>query len=148
MKILKKFLTLEEIVELITFFKGIPSWEVTRKGVKAYDFAPCSSGPIGMISKALKELDEDNCKFYDSFFLNYTNGCKIPWHKDQRSKQRMNVCLIRPESGGILYIENEKVELDVGDAVIFHPSIENHCVDEVKGQRLIWSVGRTSDKGR
>ena len=43
--------------------------------------------------------------------------------------------------GGELFVDGAKIELAVGDAVLFFPDQEVHEVTIVSGQRLMFSVG-------
>lgn len=56
---------------------------------------------------------------------------------------RCNVMTRKPEFGGDLYINDNKIEINIGDLHCYLPSTMEHYVTEVKGQtsRVLWMFG-------
>ncbi len=148
MHLLKKFLTEEDVRDLLHVWEDERAfgWNLHR-AEKNYRFAPCLGAPIHLSERALAALPErEELKYEDSFFIHYGNGGMTRPHKDTRTGLRLNALLITPKFGSLV-ISDRVVFMEVGDAVVFEPNIEEHQVTTVKGERLIWSVGRAKTPG-
>lgn len=69
-------------------------------------------------------------------------------HRDPRNFHglatlRCNVMTQKPQNGGVLYLEDTKVELDEGDLHCYLASEHTHNVTEVQGSlpRILWMFG-------
>ena len=76
------------------------------------------------------------------------NGGDVYEHCDPRSDKgwttfRCNVMTQAPEDGGKLYIEDELIDLKVGDLHCYYASEQKHYVTEVEGNtpRVLWMFG-------
>ena len=76
------------------------------------------------------------------------DGGDVHIHRDPRNfpklaTLRCNVMTQKPESGGVLHIENEAVEIDVGDLHCYLVSEHPHYVTTVSGEipRILWMFG-------
>lgn len=148
MYLLKRFLDEEDIRDLLQVWEDERAfgWNLHR-AEKNYRFAPCLGAPIHLSQRAFAILPQkDELRYEDSFFIHYGNGGMTRPHKDARSGLRLNALLLAPKFGALV-INNREVPMEVGDAVVFEPNIEEHQVTTVKGERLIWSVGRTKTPG-
>ena len=80
---------------------------------------------------------EGECPGHDCYLLCYRDGAYVPLHKDDATygfrHRRLNAIVRAPESGGVLMIDGEIVDLRSGDA--------EHSVSPVVGERLVFSVG-------
>ncbi len=48
-----------------------------------------------------------------------------------------------PDDGGILYVDGNQIDINVGDLHCYYPSEHPHFVTEVKGKtpRILWMFG-------
>jgi hypothetical protein len=132
------FLSPVEVSFLVSLWKRTPG-----KRVRDYQFHGCQA-PVDLTFRTLDLLTSASpeAKFLDSFFIHYLPNFGIAPHVDARSWSRVNVLLIKPPLGGQLIIEGEVQDMDVGDAVVFEPRLQEHMVTPVvEGERLIWSLG-------
>ena len=71
----------------------------------------------------------------DCYLLRAGPGVLIPPHVDAAKPgfehHRLNVALSDEHEGGDVTIEGAKVELHLGDALVFRPDIQLHAVSEV-----------------
>lgn len=97
-------------------------------------------------SKILLGIDPTN-EFWDAYLLYYPTGAFIPKHRDEASvvgmkHYRLNALVTLPKNGGIFIADDEVVNWDIGDAVLFKPDCVIHEVTRIEdGERLVWSVG-------
>lgn len=143
MDLIRKLMSTQEVERLLLIWEQerVIGWLIDRE-VKKCHFTPCLNEEFK--AKALLYLPQaryDELTYVDSFFIYYTDGDKTEPHMDGRSGKRINVLLKKPEEG-VLRISDRDVPMEVGDAVVFYPDKELHEVTPVKGERLIWSVGR------
>jgi hypothetical protein len=76
------------------------------------------------------------------------NGGDVHSHRDPRSSNgdicyRCNVMTQEPDEGGILYVDDQPVNINVGDLHCYYASEQTHYVTEVKGStpRILWMFG-------
>lgn len=112
--------------------------------------------------KAIDDLSERIVKFVgiqnypviknhgnDGVVVNYTiDGGDIYKHKDQKSIEgfatlRCNILTQKSENGGDLYIEDNKIDIGVGDLHCYLASEHEHWVTKVEGNtpRIMWMFG-------
>jgi len=150
-RILKKFVTLEEYFALEGLWRGaasLHSWPVTSTPGRSrhYTFTASMYHSKELEARCLKLLPRntgDGLHYVDAFFLYYLPGDHVEVHTDARTGHRLNVLLTRPEEGGELVIGGKGVNWSPTDAVVFRPDREPHEVRKVlQGVRLVWSIGR------
>jgi len=80
--------------------------------------------------------------------VSYTlNGGDTYEHVDPKEDAlevlRCNVLTGKPTEGGELFVNKEKIDLDVGDLHCYLASTVEHCVTETKGDtpRILWMFG-------
>lgn len=101
----------------------------------------------GILDKALKILDAEK---YDCYILRYPSGSFVPCHRDDvqlgLKHFRLNA-IITEAVGGELTIEDRKIHLLPGDAIIFRPDALTHSVSKITtGTRYVFSVGTVKEK--
>jgi hypothetical protein len=159
MRIVKEFLSAQNIRDLVTF-AAQATFQSGRQGT-GYEKVELGWGvdQAREISECLypqfRELQViSECAFplvgtlvgTDCWLLRYLEGSSIPPHVDEVSSglehYRFNALIQAPEEGGQLWVSGKPVPLEVGDAYVFRPDVEQHWVDVIKrGTRLVWSVG-------
>lgn len=81
----------------------------------------------------------------DVIFLKYPEGGGIGPHKDKHlhgRHLRCGILLQRPQMGGVLFIGNEEVLMEPGDAVIYRADEAEHWVTTaIQGERYLLTVG-------
>jgi 2OG-Fe(II) oxygenase superfamily len=127
------------------------SWQPDRQEVSELRSTPLGSPRQlaaivrGPIDRALALLGVPFDELWDVYLIRYPDGAHIPEHLDPaqhgRRHRRINAMVAPPISGGELVIAGARFELAVGDAVVFEPDRELHCVTPVVGTRLVFSVG-------
>lgn len=119
-------------------------WKSGRQGT-GYDILPLPRVRAGAIERALARIGTPYEDYWDVYLIRYRDGSHIPPHTDDaqhgRRHRRLNALLERATAGGELTIAGARVELAVGDAVLFDPDREVHEVARVVGSRLLFSVG-------
>ena len=75
-------------------------------------------------------------------------GGDVTEHCDLRAENdwvtyRCNVMTQSPDSGGILYVDGNEVDINVGDLHCYYPSEHSHFVTKVTGEtpRILWMFG-------
>jgi hypothetical protein len=75
-------------------------------------------------------------------------GGNVTEHCDLRSEDnwvtyRCNIITQAPDSGGILYVDGNPVDISVGDLHCYYPSEHAHYVTDVEGEtpRILWMFG-------
>jgi hypothetical protein len=143
MKVLQGFLSHGEVenLKLLWVEHLVGGWAVG--GDRKYEIVPIEFPPLCLLDKTLPELPKKPGLIYvESFFIHYGNGGYTMPHTDFRTGHRINILLVAPEEGELV-INGLPVPMKVGDGVVFEPDTEMHEVTPIKGERLIWSVGRT-----
>jgi len=129
-------------------------WTAGRQGT-GYDILPLrdvaafsslvARGRAGARARGLAKLGTPFEDCWDTYLIRYQDGSSIPAHTDAaqhgRRHRRINAVLEHAARGGELFVDGAKIELAVGDAVLFFPDQEVHEVTIVSGQRLMFSVG-------
>lgn len=125
-------------------------WKPGRQGT-GYDILPLRDvaelAPLvaPLIARALSRLGTPYEDFWDCYLIRYLDGSSIPKHTDaaqhERRHRRINAVLEQARTGGELFVDGAKIDLAVGDAVLFFPDQEVHEVTQVGGSRLLFSVG-------
>ena len=143
MTILRAFLSPSEIAELVAL-AGSPGWKPGRQGT-GYDILPLPRAREGLVARALVHVGEPFQDYWDVYLIRYADGSFIPPHTDDaqhgRRHRRLNALLVAPRAGGELTIAGTRVDLALGDAVVFDPDRDVHAVTRVDGERLLFSVG-------
>jgi hypothetical protein len=82
----------------------------------------------------------------DTIFLKYGFGGYMNPHFDKTGEGqhvRLGILLRDPYVGGILYVNEEPVQMRAGDAVIYRADLVEHRVSRVKeGQRFLLTIGQ------
>ncbi len=139
------FLSSDEIVELCAHAAS-DGWTAGRQGT-GYDILPLRDVAAfsTLVARGLSKLGTPFEDYWDTYLIRYQDGSSIPPHTDAarhgRRHRRINAVLEQATSGGELYVDGAKIELAVGDAVLFFPDQEVHAVTVVSGRRLLFSVG-------
>lgn len=75
-------------------------------------------------------------------------GGNVTEHRDLRSDNgwvtyRCNVMTQSADSGGILYVDGNPIDINVGDLHCYYPSEQVHSVTDVEGNtaRILWMFG-------
>ena len=125
---------------------GTPNWQPGRQNT-GYEKLPLRDrfAALPLVVRSAREVGVHD-DFWDCYILRYPDKGFIPPHVDQetmghKKHARLNAVLQSPKAGGILKIENEVVELEELDAVLFYPGFSVHEVSPVEGERLLWSLG-------
>ncbi len=121
-------------------------WKPGRQGTgSGYDILPLPRVHVGAIERALARIGTPYEDCWDVYLICYGNGSYIPLHTDDaqhgRRHRRLNALLERATAGGELTIAGARIDLAIGDAVLFEPDREVHEVAHVVGSRLLFSVG-------
>ena len=144
--LLPAFLSPAEVAELRLRAGTATGWTAGRQGT-GYDILPLKSelASSDLVRRALARIGTPFEDYWDVYFIRYLDGAHIPEHVDaaQHGKRhrRINAVLAQAASGGELFVDGAKIELRVGDAVLFEPDLEVHAVTKVSGARLLFSVG-------
>lgn len=97
------------------------------------------------IIHARLEMGEEPVADGDAVFLKYPEGGSIMPHRDKHvlgKHLRCGILLQRPQMGGTLFIDNEEVCMNPGDAVIYRADEEEHWVTTVlQGERYLLAIG-------
>ena len=121
-------------------------WTAGRQGT-GYDILPLRDVAAfsSLVARGLEKLGTPFEDCWDTYLIRYQDGSSIPAHTDAaqhgRRHRRINAMLEHAARGGELFVDGAKIELAVGDAVLFFPDQEVHEVTIVSGQRLMFSVG-------
>lgn len=121
-------------------------WKPGRQGT-GYDILPLRDVPevAALVARGLAKLGTPFEDYWDTYLIRYVDGASIPPHVDEaqhgRRHRRINAVLEQAEAGGELIVDGAPVALAVGDACLFFPDQERHEVTQVRGRRLLFSVG-------
>ncbi|MDX2087166.1 MAG: 2OG-Fe(II) oxygenase [Kofleriaceae bacterium] len=147
--LLRAYFSSDEVADLRARAAAASSGWTPGRQHTGYDILPLRDAmPIGhpYVARALALIGTPFEDYWDVYFIRYQPGAHIPPHIDAaqhgRRHRRLNAVLQDdPSGGGILFIDGIKVELGVGDAVLFSPDTEVHEVSRVDQPRLLFSVG-------
>jgi hypothetical protein len=155
-QVLPKFLSEAERHSLLTLIESATSgWEVGRQAT-GYDKFSLLQQHLSdqlpelvraLLSRTLEHLDRPPEGFYDVYLLRYSVGDLVPPHVDPPMFDgaihlRLNALITQAQRGGRLWLADEAISLETGDAVIFRPDALRHSVERVEaGTRYVWSVG-------
>jgi predicted 2-oxoglutarate/Fe(II)-dependent dioxygenase YbiX len=141
MIVLPAFLSAAEIAELLARDTG-DGWKPGRQGT-GYDTLPLARDALAY--RALAHVGTPFEDYWDVYLIRYRDGSHIPPHTDAaqhgRQHRRLNALLVAPQRGGELRIAGARVDLAIGDAVVFEPDRDQHQVSTVVGERVLFSVG-------
>jgi len=146
-EILRGFLSPTEVAELSARARAADGWTAGRQhtGYDILPLRPALAATSELVARALAQLGTPFEDYWDVYFIRYDDGAHIPPHTDaaQHGKRhrRLNAVLTQAPAGGELLIDGVRIDLAVGDAVLFHPDAEVHEVTKVGGPRLLFSVG-------
>ena len=124
-----------------------PEDEIDNAPAGAFVVVATHSHPLdfALIERALARIGTPYEDYWDVYLIRYRDGSHIPPHTDDaqhgRRHRRLNALLERATAGGELTIAGARIELAIGDAVLFEPDREVHDVARVVGSRLLFSVG-------
>jgi len=147
-EVLEAFLSPDEVAELRALAeRTTEGWKPGRQHT-GYDILPLRglmNRETPLVARGLARVGTPFEDFWDVYFIRYLDGAYIPPHTDPaehgRTHRRINAVLTQATKGGDLLVGGTKIDLRVGDAVLFSPSGEVHEVSEVHGPRLLFSVG-------
>jgi hypothetical protein len=146
-EVLRAFLSPDEVAALRAQASAMDGWTPGRQHT-GYDILPLRSimdRTAPLVTRGLALVGAPFEDYWDVYFIRYANGAHIPPHTDPaqhgRVHRRINAVLTQASEGGELMVAGITISLDVGDAVLFSPSGEEHSVSRVRGSRLLFSVG-------
>ena len=146
MAFLAGFLSEAEIAQALVHAATAVGFEPGRQGT-GYEKHPLApGGPLDpLVARLRGALPSDANDAWDAYLLRYRDGAYVPPHVDPiagGAHVRLNVLLRGGQEGsGGLYLGGDRVALLVGDAVRFRSDRVIHEVREVRGERLVLSVG-------
>ncbi len=148
--IIPYFLAPDEVQLLRIRADATTRWEFGRQGTgyEKSDMKPLLRGNTTfdtIAGRALHLLGPDDGN-WDMWLLRYPKGSCVPPHRDEAvfglRHKRINAMLTLPEYGGHFIADGERVDLRVGDAVMFYPDSVTHEVTKVvTDSRLVLSIG-------
>ncbi len=142
-EVLVGFLSAAEVAGLRAL-ESQAGWKPGRQAT-GYDILPLPRVREALVARALSHIGAPFEDFWDVYLIRYSDGSFIPPHRDPaehgRQHRRLNALLTPAHSGGDLTIDGHRIELAIGDAVLFEPDRETHEVSRVVGSRLLFSVG-------
>jgi predicted 2-oxoglutarate/Fe(II)-dependent dioxygenase YbiX len=146
--VLPGFLSAHEIAELRARAGEPDRWKPGRQGT-GYDIQPLRGelpeGAGTLVGRTLAQLGTPFGDYWDVYLIRYGDGSHIHKHVDDaqhgKRHRRINAVLTSATAGGELWIDDQRIDLAVGDAVRFFPDREVHEVTRVGGTRLLFSVG-------
>lgn len=119
-------------------------WKPGRQGT-GYDVLALPRVREPLVVRALARIGTPFEHYWDVYLIRYADGSHIPPHRDEaqhgRRHRRLNALLAAPRAGGVLSIDGTRIDLAIGDAVVFDPDRETHEVTRVAGTRVMFSVG-------
>lgn len=147
-EVLKAFLSPDEVAALRAQAEGATEGWTPGRQHTGYDILPLRSlmdRAAPLVARGLAQVGTPFEDYWDVYFIRYEDGAYIPPHTDPaehgRVHRRVNAVITQAAYGGQLIVGTRAIELVVGDAVLFSPSIEEHEVTRVRGTRLLFSVG-------
>lgn len=146
-ELLHQFLSPAEVIELQAMAAAATDGWAPGRQATGYDILPLRARLPGslVLARALAKIGTPFEDYWDAYFIRYLEGARIPPHVDPalhgKHHRRLNAVLTQAASGGELFVAGVRVDLAVGDAVLFSPDRETHEVTAVGGSRLLLSVG-------
>jgi predicted 2-oxoglutarate/Fe(II)-dependent dioxygenase YbiX len=147
-EVLQAFLSAAEVAELRAHAdRATTGWKPGRQqtGYDILALRDVMDRDAPLVARGLARIGVPFEDYWDVYFIRYEDGAYIPPHTDPaehgRIHRRINAVLLQGTGGGDLHVGGAKIELAVGDAVLFSPSSEIHEVSTVHGPRLLFSVG-------
>lgn len=141
-RLLPVWLNLDEVA-LLRGLSSTVEWTSGRQDtgyMKADIFNDGRFAPL--IERALDALGQP--ELYDASLIYYPVGSSIPPHTDPAIEGychvRFNV-VFASGRGGELYLDGQKLPLDLGDGYLFRPDAVEHQVNQALDPRYIFSVG-------
>lgn len=148
MRIIRRFLEpiqREYLVRLA--YDDYRIWTPGRRDT-GYEHTPIDDACLAsLVQRSLSCITSEEIVGHDIYLIRYKNGAHIPPHKDPPLMDglrhgRLNALLVVPIEGGVFMHGNLSPQpLELYDAVVFQPDVEEHSLTPVVGERLIWSVG-------
>jgi len=147
-EVLRGFLSPDEVAALRAQANATTDGWTPGRQHTGYDILPLRSvmdRTAPLVARGLAKVGTPFQDYWDVYFIRYLDGAYIPPHTDPaehgKTHRRINAVLTQAERGGELIVAGIKIDLAVGDAVLFSPSAEEHEVSTVHGPRLLFSVG-------
>ena len=112
-----------------------------REGWEYYTFVPqrmkCHFDKWPEFNEIKNNFLKKKAENYDvtGFFVRYDENTECLVHSDS-SVFSCVAFLQKPEQGGDLYVEGKKIDLDVGDIVMFHGADIHYAEPILKGQKF------------
>jgi hypothetical protein len=148
--VLASFLSDDEVAALRALAVTPDGWKPGRQH-SGYDILPLRGrlDVEALAGRALAQIGTPFEDYWDVYLIRYADGAHIPPHVDEaqhgKRHRRINAVLTAADAGGELWIDGAKIDLAVGDAVRFYSDREVHEVTQVRGSRLLFSVGAWID---
>ncbi len=147
-RFLPAFLSSAEVAELRVIIDSTTTgWKPGRQHT-GYEILPLRAQmprESPLVARALAQIGTPFEEFWDVYFIRYLDGACAPPHTDAakhgRTHRRINAVIAPAIHGGELIVEGARIDLAIGDAVLFSPCSELHEVTPVGGTRLLFSVG-------
>lgn len=140
----RQFIVPEDVVKFRNIAACSSGWHPGRQGT-GYDILSLKKMAGAPFDRARQLIGVQHDGAWDAYLIRYNDGSFIPPHRDDASfglrHRRLNVLVTAPISGGELLIGGILVSLAEGDGVMFHPNEDEHSVEPVVGERLLFSVG-------
>lgn len=147
---LPEFISPEDTVHLLEMALKRTMWLYHNPNGDVGVWFPEKSGEIDLVLEhaiihSRLAMEEPLVADGDVVFLKYPEGKGMRLHTDERSQgrhMRCGILLQAPEAGGELYMEEEKVPMLPGDAVIYRADAIDHWVTPIlDGERYMLTVG-------
>ena len=151
--VIRNFLTEEECFDFIINYKN----KVRRAGVINQEFSDHRRSKVFIWYKDSYLEIKFNCSNMIFQFSEYSKLNYYHWHNDfntsQSDRKRIETCVVplnKEYQGGLFEIENQDpIELNVGDCLIFDSKLEHRVKPVLKGKRYsltAWNVEQKTMK--
>ena len=148
MRIIRQFLEPIQREFLIRLSQDVGRIWTPGRQTMGYEHTPIDETCLSsLVQRSLGAITPEEIVGHDVYLIRYGDGAFIPPHTDPSIADgtrhgRLNALLIVPTSGGIfVHGAFSPQPLNLDDAVVFRPDVEEHSLTPVVGKRLIWSVG-------